>query len=199
MVKALSPSSITGPATVEGVTSGRLNFAALDAAESPARVRLSSTVISVKHDGDPAKSEWVSVVYARDGKLFRVRARSAVMAGGCWTTKHIVRDLPSQHRAAYAQFYRSPSLMMNVAVRNWRFLYKMGISGCRWFDGVGNYLDVRRMAKCGTGSPVVGPDSPVVLSVKVLFSYPGESTEAQGIRGRSELLGTSPRLRAPNT
>ena len=47
------------------------------------------------------------------------------------------------------------------------------------------------MAKCGTGSAVVGPDSPVVLSVKVLFSYPGESTEGQGIRGRGELLGTS--------
>jgi spermidine dehydrogenase len=113
------------------------------------------------------------------------------MAGGSWTTKHIVRDLPSQHRAAHAQFYRSPSLMVNAAVRNWRFLYKMGISGCPWFDGVGNYMDARRMAKCGTGSAVVGPDSPVVLSVKVLFSYPDESTEGQGIRGRGELLGTS--------
>jgi spermidine dehydrogenase len=118
MVKAFLPSSIDGPGTVEGVTLGKLNFAALDAAESPARVRLSSTLISVKHDGDPAKSESVAVVYARDEKLFRVRARSAIMAGGIWTTKHIVRDLPSQHRVAYAQFYRSPSLMLNVAVRN---------------------------------------------------------------------------------
>jgi spermidine dehydrogenase len=70
MMKALLPFSIDGPGTVEGVTLGKVNFAALDAAESQARVRLSSTVISVKHDGDPAKSETVAVVYARDGTLF---------------------------------------------------------------------------------------------------------------------------------
>ena len=86
MVKALLPSSLDGPGTVEGVTLGKVNLAALDAAESPARVRLSSMVISVKHDGDPAKAEWVVIIYARDGKLFRVKARSVVMAGGSWTT-----------------------------------------------------------------------------------------------------------------
>jgi len=66
------------------------------------------------------------------------------MAGGSWTTKHIVHDLPASHREAYAQFYRSPCLMANVAVRNWRFLYKMGLSGCRWFGGLGDYLSVRK-------------------------------------------------------
>jgi spermidine dehydrogenase len=75
-----------------------------------------------------------------------VKARSVVMAGGCWTTKHIVRDLPSAQREAYSQFYRSPCLMANVALRNWRFLYKMGISGFRWFEGFGNYTEVRRTA-----------------------------------------------------
>ncbi len=191
MVKTLLPAAVDGPATAEGVTRGPVNFAALDVSESPIRLRLSSTVVSVRHDGDPQNSDTVSVVYAKEGKLFRVRARSAVMAGGSWTTKHIVRDLPEEHRAAYAQFYRSPSMMVNVAVRNWRFLYKMGITGCRWFDGVGNYMDVRKMAKCGTGSAVIGPDWPIVLSVKVLYSYPGESTETQGVRGRAELLNTS--------
>jgi spermidine dehydrogenase len=191
MAKALLPATIDGPGTVEGVTQGTVNFGALDVADAPVRMRLSATVVSVKHAGDAAKSDAVSVVYEKGGKLFRVKARSAVMAGGSWTTKHIVRDLPAEHREAYAQFYRSPSMMVNVAVRNWRFLYKLGITGCRWFDGVGNYMDVRRMARSGTGSATISPDSPVVLSVKVLYSYPGESTEAQGIRGRGELLGTS--------
>ena len=39
--------------------------------------------------------------------------------------------------------------------------------------------------------PQITPDSPVVLTVKILFSYPGLSTEAQGHRGRGELLATS--------
>jgi spermidine dehydrogenase len=120
-----------------------------------------------------------------------VKARSAVMAGGSWTTKHIIKDLPEAQRKAYAQFYRSPCMMANVAVRNWRFLQKMGITGCRWFEGVGNYFDVRRVAVCGGIDPAINPDAPIVLTLKVLYSYPGFSTEDQGHRGRGEMLTTS--------
>jgi spermidine dehydrogenase len=114
-----------------------------------------------------------------------------VMAGGCWTTKHIVKDLPETHHRAYAEFYRSPCMMANVAVRNWRFLYNMGMSGCRWFEGIGNYMEVRKLALTGVEDSTIGPDSPIVLSLKILYSYPGYSTEEQGNRGRAELIGTS--------
>ncbi|MCU1296889.1 MAG: dependent oxidoreductase [Acidobacteriaceae bacterium] len=67
-----------------------------------------------QHDGDPEKSEFVSLIYTLGNKVFRVKARTVVMAGGCWTTKHIVRDLPAAQREAYNQFYRSPCLMANV-------------------------------------------------------------------------------------
>ena len=191
MLKSLLPTAIDGSHSVEGVSQNNVNFAALDAEHAQTRIRLSSTVVSVLHEGDANKSRCVNVVYMRDGKLYRVKARSAVMAGGSWTTKHIVRDLPETHRAAYVQFYRSPCMMANVAVRNWRFLYKMGITGCRWFEGVGNYMEVRKLALTGVGSPTIDPDSPIVLSLKVLYSYPGQSTEAQGNRGRLEMLSTS--------
>jgi spermidine dehydrogenase len=82
-------------------------------------------------------------------------------------------------------------MMANVAVRNWRFLQKMGITGCRWFEGVGNYFDVRRVAVCGGIDPAINPDAPIVLTLKVLYSYPGFSTEDQGHRGRGEMLTTS--------
>jgi spermidine dehydrogenase len=191
LVKTFLPDAIDGPAGVEGVSRGRVKFEALDVAGAGARIRLSATTVSVRHDGDPAKAEFVAIAYAREGKVFRVKARSAVMAGGSWTTKHIVEDLPEDHRAAYAQFYRSPCMMANVAVRNWRFLHKMGISGCRWFEGVGNYMDVCRQAVVGSIGEGISPDSPVVLAVKVLYSYPGLSTEEQGHRGRGEMLTTS--------
>ena len=188
MVKALLPSSIDGPASVENMFHSNFNFSALDSPHSSVRIRLSSTVVSVKHDHDPAKSDSLSIAYAKDGKVFQLKARSAVMAGGSWTTKHIVTDLPQPQSDAYARFYRSPCMMANVAVRNWRFLYKMGITGCRWFDGVGNYMDVRRLANCGVASPTISPDSPIVLTLKVLYSYPGLSTEEQGHKGRKELI-----------
>jgi spermidine dehydrogenase len=191
MAKALIPSCIDGPATVQSVSRNAIKLTALDSPGAPARMRVSATVLSVRHDGDPAKAESLTIAYEKDGRVFRVKARSAVVAGGSWTAKHIITDLPAAHRQAYAQFYRSPCMMANVAVRNWRFLQKMGITGCRWFEGVGNYMDVRRLATAGIDDATISPESPIVLTVKVLYSYPGLSTEEQGHRGRAEMLGIS--------
>ncbi|HKN67907.1 MAG TPA: FAD/NAD(P)-binding protein, partial [Gemmatimonadaceae bacterium] len=191
MVKTLIPGAIAGPRTVDAVWRNPVDFAALDRRGQPTRIRLESTVVRVEHEGDPASASHVRVTYVKGGKLFRVRARGVVMAGGSWTTKHIVHDLPATHRDAYGQFYRSPCLMANIAVRNWRFLYKMGMSGCRWFGGLGDYLSVRKMAVVGGQPREFGPDSPTVLTIKVLFAKPGLPTGEQGTRGRAELLGTS--------
>ncbi len=191
MTKTLIPGAIDGQPDVESVSRNRVNFSKLDVANNPSRIRLGATAIHVQHDGESGKSNFVSIVYLKEGKLYELKARSVVMAGGSWTTKHIVKDLPAAHREAYDQFYRSPCMMANVALRNWRFLYKMGISGCRWFEGVGNYAEVRKLALTGIEPETVGPDSPIVLSLKVLFPYPGHSTESQGNMGRTELMRTS--------
>jgi len=190
MLKSLLPDAIPGAASVEGVTRNTVSFPRLDVPGAPSRIRLSSTVIHVQHDGDPTKAHFVTLVYLKGGQRYRVKARSAVMAGGSWTTKHIAKDLPQDHRQAYGQFYRSPCMMANVAVKNWRFLYKLGMSGCRWFEGLGNYMEVCKSALTGIENPTISPDSPIVLSLKVLYSYPGQSTEEQGNRGRMELLST---------
>jgi spermidine dehydrogenase len=190
IVKTLIPESIAGSPSLEDVCRNNVNFAALDRAGTAARIRLDSTAVWVKHDGDPAKSESVTIAYTRGGKTYRVKARSVVMAGGSWTTRNIVRDLPQDRKEAYAEFHRSPCMVANVAVRNWRFLYKMGISGCQWFEGLGSYMQVRKLALCGTDSPTIGPDSPVVLTIKVLYSYPGKTAEQQGHMGRGELIAT---------
>jgi spermidine dehydrogenase len=190
IVKTLIPEAIGGSSAIEDVCRNRVNFAALDRAGVAARIRLDSTAVWVKHDGDPAKSESVTIAYTRGGKTYRVKARSVVMAGGSWTTKHIVRDLPADRKEAYSQFYRSPCMVANVAVRNWRFLYKLGISGCQWFEGLGSFLQVHKLALCGADSPTIGPDSPVVLTIKVLYTSPGKTAEQQGHLGRAEMVST---------
>ncbi|MBS0420713.1 MAG: NAD(P)-binding protein [Proteobacteria bacterium] len=190
MVKTLNAAAIEGEHTIGGVHQGRVRFDRLDTPDRAARIRLSSTVVSVKHDGNPKSADSVSVIYFRAGQLQRVSARSVVVAGGSWTAKHIVKDLPPEHAAAYAQFHRSPCLMANVAVRNWRFLQKLGITGCRWFDGFGSDLNVYRHATLPEVAPTLSPDSPIVLTLKVLFQSPGLPTRDQGVRGRAEMLGT---------
>ena len=191
MVKTLIPEAISGPRTAAGVTRGKVDFRALDCQGQQTRIRLRATVIAVEHEGPPERSSAGALTYVRGGRVQRVRARAVIMAGGSWTTRHVVRDLPASHRAAYAQFFRSPCLMANVAVRNWRFLHDLGITGCRWFEGVGNYLEVRKLATIGGAAATIGPDSPTVLTLKVLYSYPGEPIDVQGARGRIEMMGTS--------
>jgi len=191
ITKTLIPESIPGARTLEAVCRNNVNFAALDRPGQPARIRLGATVARVEHEGVPEKSQFVRVTYTRGGKAYRLKARSVVMAGGCWTSKRVVRDLDAARLAAYAQFYRSPCMLANIAVRNWRFLYKLGFSSASWFEGLGSFTSVRKVPTFSTDVKTIGPDSPTVLTFKVLYCYPGLGLEEQGNRGRAELLATS--------
>jgi len=191
ILKALIPDAFSGRADMAGVANSAVRWATLDRPGQASRIRLNATAIHVGQNGKAERPAEVSIVYTLGPKLYRVRARSVVMAGGSWTTKHIVKDLPASHREAYAQFHRSPCVMANVAVRNWRFLYKLGINQFQWFGaGPGNYTAVHKTATMAGIAPDISPDSPVVLSIKILFSKPGLSLQEQGVQGRTELLAT---------
>jgi spermidine dehydrogenase len=191
IVKTLIPESIEGPRTMEGVWKMPIRFSALDQPGQQTRLRLNSTVVRVEHDAGPDKSNFVWVTYVSGDKLYRLKAKTVVMAGGGWMTKHVVRDLDPNRQRAYSRFYYSPYMTANVAITNWRFLSKMGISGGNWFEGFGRYVEVRKMAKFGVDSPVVGPDLPTVLTFFVDFAKPGLPAAEQGSKGRAELLSTS--------
>jgi len=190
IVKTLVPKSIEGPPTLEGVSRGRVNFQALDQPENSVRIRLRSTVVRVEHEREPEKSNFVWVTYSQGGKTYRLKARSVVMASGAWITKHVVRDLTPEYHDALDQFYRSACIVANVAVRNWRFLYKLGMSGGRWFNGFGHWTEVRKNGVFATDDKTIGPDSPTVLTLYAPFFYPGLPTPDQGTKGRMELFST---------
>ncbi len=193
-LKTLIDDAIPGPRTLGPVCRNDINFAALDRPTNPVRLRLSSTVVRVEHDAVPEKSSSVAVIYAKDGKLYRVKARAVIMAGGGWMTRRIVRDMPSTLGEAYNTFCYSAFLVANVAVRNWRFLYKLGLAGGRWFEGFGYWTNVRTIATFGASSNTIGPDSPTVLSLYVPLFYPGLPTVEQGHKGRTELISTAFRV-----
>jgi hypothetical protein len=125
----------------------------------------------------------------RDGRLHTVHARSVVMSAG-WTTAKTISDLPEEYRAAYQQFYRMPCGVINIALRNWRFMAKMGITECQCFEGIYPWLAVRKVALCGDVPPTVTPDDPTVLRLKITFTEPGLPLPQQCTRGRMRLLST---------
>jgi spermidine dehydrogenase len=91
IVKTLLPDAVAGPETLEGVTRGAVKFDALDRGGSASRIRLTSTVVWVRHDGSAEKSDTLTIAYTRGGSVYRVKARSAILAGGSWTSKHSAR------------------------------------------------------------------------------------------------------------
>lgn len=186
ILKVLLPAAISGGADMESVCRGRIHSKALDQTGQSTRIRTGATVIAVKH----LNAGVVEVIYTVGETLFKLRAKAVISAGGSWTAKHILLDLPEAHRQAYAQFHRAPCLMANIAVRNWRFLYKLGLTECQWFEGIGNYLTMRKVATFGAGPATINPDTPTVINLKILFSKPGLPLQEQVTRGRMELFAT---------
>ena len=194
IVKRLIPEAILGQAEFNDIINGRINFAALDRAGQPLRMRLRSTVLSVRHEGDPGSADSVSVVYTRDGRIHAVRAKAVVMATGGWINRLVVQDMPAEHRDAYQQFQHAPFLVANVALTNWRFLYKLGITAAIWDkreDDFGYTCNIRNPMQVGAYKPSLDPDQPTILSFYTPFYYPGLPINAQVTRGRTELLNTS--------
>lgn len=190
-VKAIFPDAIPGPSSLQAVASGPVDFTALDRPGALYRMRLRATVVRVKHEGDHEAADHVSVLYEKGGRLHRVNAKAVAMGSGSWVNKHIVADLPADRRVALDQFLYAPMLIVNVALRNWRFLDKLGISTARWFDGFGFFCSVRQPMVLDRRAPPFHPDKPIVMTFYVPIQNPELPLEAQGPTGRVQLYGTS--------
>ena len=190
-LKRLIPDAIQGGASFEDIITRPINPGALDRAGQPIRMRTSSTAMYVSHDGAPNEAGSVSVVYARNGKYHGIKAKAVVMASGSWINRYIVHDLPSSYREACESFLHAPFLVANVALTNWRFLYKLGITAAIWDkqnDGFGFTCNIRSPMHVGDYRPPLDPNKPAVLSFYTPFHSPGLDPEAQVTLGRAELL-----------
>jgi len=190
-VKRLVPTAIQGADNFEGIMNGRVNFGALDQPDNRIAIRLDSLVVRIEHDAESDKADYVWVTYLKKGKIFRIRARSVVAASGSFMSRRIVKDLPADYADAYKSFFFSPVLVVNVAVTNWKFLDKLGITACRWFKGFGFSCNIRRPMVIGDYQPPLAPNKPAIITFYVPFYYPGLPVKDQGKKGRLELLSTS--------
>jgi len=147
LVKKLVPD--VGPGeTAEEIVLSKFNYAELDKSSNSARVRLNSTVVNVKHGGDPNRSSDVLVNYINDGKSYQVRGEGVVMACYSMMNPHIIPDLPKEQDAALRSLSKVPLQYTTVGVTNWRGMKEMGIG----------------MAMCpGNIHQVVGMDYPVSM------------------------------------
>lgn len=192
LMKAIIPESLSPDfgATMEGIANASVNFDVLDRSGQNTRMRLNSTTLGVRHAGKSEDASHVDIVYLKDGQKHRVKANSVIMACGSSSAQHLVHGLPGEHRRVFNQIIRAPVLLVNVALRNWRFIYDMGIHSFDCFGGLTRNAQIRRASTLGKYDEEITPDSPVVMSLKITFPTRGRPTREQVAMGRQKLLTT---------
>ena len=186
LVRKLIPGVAPGN-TMEDVVTARFDYARLDEASSPVRIRLNSTALRVQ-----PSDAGVTVTYARSGALERIRGRQCVLACYNAMIPYLLPELADEQRSALSEAVRTPLIYTNVALRNWRPFVAAGVD--RFYSPTGYYafgmLDFP--VSLGAYQFPRTPDDPIVVHMS-RAPVPGDgSRDVDQFRaGRYELLGAS--------
>ncbi len=190
LVRRLLP-EVAGGSTMEDVVTARFDYAKLDVASAPVRLRLESTVIGVAHDGDPRSAGRVGVTYVRNGRAERVHARHCVLACYNMIIPHLCPELPEPQREALRSLVKIPLVYTNVLLRDWRAWQQLGI-GFAYCPGSWHRVATLDFpVSLGDYRFASDPDQPVVVHMQRVPTKPGLPPREQSRAGRYELYGTS--------
>ncbi len=190
LVRKLIPAAIPGN-SISDLVSARANYARLDEASSPVRIRLNSTAVRVRHLGDAAKASEVEVTYARRGKAYTVRGKNCVLA--CWhaVIPYICDELPEEQKGALASAAKVPLLYTNVVLTNWSSFEKLGAASVYAPGSYHTNLNLDLPVSIGDYHCSRAPEEPIVVHMSKTPCKPGLPARAQHRAGRAELFRTS--------
>ncbi|MEM9531497.1 MAG: NAD(P)-binding protein [Pseudomonadota bacterium] len=191
MVRQMIPAVAPGD-DMEDIVQARFDYGQLDLPDTPVRLRLSSTVVNVRHDGPPAKAKWVEVSYVKDGQARRVRASRCVMACYNAIIPSVCEELPDAQKAGLRSIVKVPILYLNVALTNWRAWKKLGVAV---ISAPGSYFNNAMLdfpVSLGGYQFARGPDDPILVHMERFFHKQGSgmSKRQQAPLGRLEMLST---------
>jgi spermidine dehydrogenase len=188
-VKKIIPAAFKGEYRLADILNSPVQWEQLDRPNQPVRMRVSSTVIEVVHADPSNPTKGVIVTYAHGGSLYRVRAKAVVCASQQHVNRNICRDVPEEYRTAMSTFHHAPMHTVNVAVRHWKFMERLGIASARWFEGFGWWLSLRRNLEIeGQETMPLDPSKPVVLTLYNPFPIPGVPFPQQCTSARMQLF-----------
>ena len=192
LVRKMIPGVADGT-NYEDIVGAQFDYSKLDESTSPVRLRLNSTVIGVRHDGDPRSAKQVCVDYVENDQSRRVRTRHCVLA--CYNSiiPSLCPELPDEQREALAMPVKTPILYTNVALRNWRAWKELGIGGAASPGSYHPMLMIDFPVSIGGQTYPDDPDQPIIVHME---RFPHRNNEGISPRdqrrlGRHELLATS--------
>jgi spermidine dehydrogenase len=190
LVRKLIPRAVPGHSLTD-LLSARTRYSRLDEARSSVRIRLNSTVVRVRHQGDPQSASQIEVLYVKAGKVFRVRASQCVLA--CWNMviPYICPELPARQREALAWEPKVPIVYTNVVIRDWRSWKKLGINSVYAPGCYHTHLNLDLPVSLGRYHSSRKPRDPIVVHMMRTPCKPGLPARDQHRAGRMELFQTS--------
>jgi len=188
LVRNLIPEAVPGH-TVEDVVTASVDYSQLDHPGSLIRLRLQSTVVAAKNV--PRTNEnAVDVTYAQGKQLFKVQAKSCVLA--CWNMviPYLCPDLPDKQKSALHYLVKVPLVYGTVAIRNWTAFQKLRIQNVTAPGSFWESLSLNAAIDIGEYHSPKSPNEPILLHLSRTPCKPGLPAREQHKAGRMELLVT---------
>ena len=190
LVRDLIPNAMPGD-SVQDVVTANADYSQLDRSNSPVRIRLSSTVVRARNVADPGKAREVEVWYASGKRVFKVRAKSCVLA--CWNMMipFLCPEMPEKQKQALHYLVKVPLVYTGVGIRNLTSFQKLGVSnisapGAYWMNVSPNWA-----VNIGQYKMPGSPKEPTLLFLSRTPCKPGLPVREQQKAGRYELLVTT--------
>jgi spermidine dehydrogenase len=192
LVRSLVPGSIPGH-TMEDIVTARANYARLDEAASPVRLRLNSTAVKVKHEGnaDPGRSTEVAVTYMRGGKAYRVRGEQCILACYNMIIPYLCPEMPDKQKDALAYGVKLPLVYTNVQIANWKAFQKLGLSAVYAPGAYFSNLTLDFPVSMGDYHYPKSPEDSCLLHLLRTPCKPGLNCKDQYRAGRMQLVTTT--------
>jgi spermidine dehydrogenase len=125
MIKGVA-GSVVPRSSIESLITQRFDYGQLDRPGNAVRLRLESTVTTVRNAATGGR---VDVAYVKDGKLRRVSAGQAVVSTYMAAIPHICPEvrLDKARADVMASNVKAPLVYTKVAIRNWQSFVKLGV------------------------------------------------------------------------
>jgi spermidine dehydrogenase len=189
LVRQLIPAAADA-STMEDMVTAVFDYRALDRADYDVRLRLGSTVVRVKHDGDPTAAERVGVTYVRGGRTELVRGRRVVLACYNMVIPYLCPELPDAQKEALRSLVKIPFVYTNVLLRSWDSFRDLGI-GFAYCPGSWHRIAMLDFpVSLGDYRFCREPEQPIVLHMNRAPNLPGLPPRDQSRFGHYELLAT---------
>ena len=158
LVRDLIPAVAPGSEGIADIAVSRFDYGALDAADHPVRLRLSSTAVGVRETGGR-----VEVDYVRHGEAERVTADHCVLACYNGIIPHLCPELPEAQQEALRYGVKVPFAYASVLLGDGRALAGLGANWVTCPNDPFVTISAAPPSAVGGYEPPRGPDDPMAL------------------------------------